>query len=556
MNQIDTHLLIVGGGAAGLAAACKAYEEGLDRILIVEGSNELGGILLQCIHTGFGLEYFKENLTGPEYMQRFLNKIGKYGIQVMTKTMALQIDTRSRYEHVVTVSSPERGFFSINAKAVIMTTGCRERGRDELNIPGDRPAGVMTAGTAQRYMDIYGYLPGKEVVVVGSGDIGMIMARRFSQEGANVKGVYEILPYACGLRRNQSQCLKDFGIPLHLSSTVIQINGRSRVESVVVAKVDEAFNPIPGTEEEVKCDVLILATGLLPDTRFPKLLPEGIGLEIDRGTGGPIVNDLLETNIPNVFAAGNFLLVNDTVDDVTIQGEVAATSAVKALRENGPANVEWKRVIVGEGIRFVVPQMFSGNKDVCFYMRVNRPAESVFIEVPEVNKRFFNRVVRPPEMIKLVLGKEHLSSGNLSFQIRHSTKSLKVEKPVQVCEGRTYKEITCIICPVGCQTVVEMEGDQVKEIKGASCTRGFEFIRQEAVCPVRILFTVVPIEGSSSVKVLPVRSDKPIAKGLLDEAYRQLAFCKAKVPIQAGDVIVRDFLRQGVNIVASRTVQS
>ncbi|MEM3404033.1 MAG: FAD-dependent oxidoreductase [Nitrososphaeria archaeon] len=556
MNQINTHLLIVGGGAAGLAAACKAYEEGLDNVLIVEGSKELGGILLQCIHTGFGLEYFKENLTGPEYMQRFLDKIRKYGIQVMTQTMALKIDSRSRYEHIVTVSSPEKGFFNIDAKAVIMTTGCRERGRDELNIPGDRPAGVMTAGTAQRYMDVYGYLPGKEVVVVGSGDIGLIMARRFSQEGANVKGVYEILPYACGLRRNQSQCLKDFGIPLHLSSTVIQINGKKRVESVIVSKVDEAFNPIPGTEEEVKCDVLILATGLLPDTRFPKLLPEGIGLKIDPGTGGPIVNDLFETNIPNIFAAGNFLLVNDTVDDVTIQGEVAAISAAKALADKSPVDVDWKHAIVGEGIRFVVPQMFSGNKDVCFYMRVTRPAENVFIEVPEVDKRFFNRIVRPPEMIKLVLSEEQLSSGNLTFKIKPSTSFLKAAEPIQIREGRTYKEITCIVCPVGCQTMVEMVGDQVREIKGATCTRGIEFIRQEAVCPVRILFTVVPVENSSSVKVLPVRSDKPVEKNLLNEAYRRLATCRVKAPIQAGDLIVRDFPCQGVNIVACRTVLS
>ena len=548
-------LLIIGGGAAGLAAACKAYEEGLEKILVVEGDKELGGILLQCVHTGFGLEYFKENLTGPEYIQRFIDKIQRYNIETLTESMALDIETRSKFDHVISIAGLGNGFTKIGAKAVIITTGCRERGRDELNIPGDRPAGVMTAGTAQRYMDIYGYLPGKEVVIVGSGDIGLIMARRFSQEGAVVKGVYEILSYTCGLRRNQAQCLQDFGIPLYLGSTVVQINGRKKLESVIVAKVDDNLTPVPGTEEKINCDLLVLAAGLLPDNRFPRVSPEGLGLEIDAGTSGPIVNEFLETSSPNIFAAGNFLMVNDTVDDVTVQGEIAAQSAVKFLREGHPLQIKWKQATPGYGIRFVVPQKYSGTVDVKFYMRVKKPSDNIFIEVPEIGRRFFLRVVRPPEIIRLNLTKDTIKSEYLTFQIKPSGSKSKHVESLRRCEDKICKSIICTVCPIGCLTTVVIEGDEVKEIRGAFCKRGLDFIRQEAICPVRVLFTVVPIEGSSTIGVLPVRSDRPIPKNLLDQSLKALSKIRVKVPVNVGDIIVDDLLGKNFNIISSRTVR-
>ena len=556
MINKEADVLIVGGGAAGLAAACKAFKEDAGKIVIIEGAKELGGILLQCVHTGFGLEYFNENLTGPEYMQKFIDKISNYNIETLTQAMVIGIETKSSFDHFVDIVSSENGFMKIYAKTVILTTGCRERGRDELNIPGDRPAGVMTAGTAQRYMDIYGYLPGKEVIVVGSGDIGLIMARRFSQEGAHVKGVYEILSYTCGLRRNQAQCLLDFGIPLYLGSTVVQIKGKKRIESVVVAKVNENLIPILGTEEEVKCDLLVLATGLVPDLRFPRMLPEGVGFEIDLGTGGPVVNEFLETSVPNIFAAGNFLMVNDIVDDVTSQGEIAALSAVRALEGAASKGIQWKHVVLGNGIRSVVPQKFSGIMDVKFYIRIKEPAENAYIEVPEIGVRSFNRVLRPPEMVRLEFSKDLLKCDNLTFQVKVRGNVVKKSNIVKGCEGMATKSIICIVCPIGCQTTVIMDGDKVKEIQGALCSRGLEFIRQEATFPVRILFTVVPIEGASTIGVLPIRSDKPVPKQLLERSLKELSKVNVKAPIKVGDIIVKDLLGQGFNMIASRTVNS
>jgi CxxC motif-containing protein len=268
------------------------------------------------------------------------------------------------------------------------------------------------------------------------------------------------------------------------------------------------------------------------------------------------VNEFLETSLPNVFAAGNFLMVNDIVDDVTLQGEIAALSAVRALERAASKGIQWKHVVLGNGIRSIVPQKFSGTMDVKFYIRIKEPAENAYIEVPEIGVHSFNRVLRPPEMVRLKFSKDLLKCDNLTFQVKATGSAVKKPNIVKGGEGMATKSIICIVCPIGCQTTVIMDGDKVKEIQGALCSRGLEFIRQEATSPVRILFTVVPIEGASTIGVLPIRSDKPVPKQLLERSLKELSRVNVKAPIKVGDIIMKDLLGQGFNIIASRTVNS
>ena len=314
-------LIVIGGGPAGMAAALAAYKKGVKKILIVERGDKLGGILNQCIHTGFGLEYFKEELTGPEYADRFIKMIAKSDIEVMTDTMVLGVTP----DKIVSMSSSVYGYRVEKAKAVILAMGCRERARGALQIPGDRPAGVLTAGTAQRYVNIDGYLPGKRVVILGSGDIGLIMARRLTLEGAEVLACVEIKSQSGGLKRNIVQCLDDFNIPLMLSHTVTEIRGKERVESVTVAQVDECMKPILGTEIVLECDTLLLSCGLIPENELSKSL----GLEIDRKTMGPCLDENLQTGISGIFACGNVAHVHDVVDNVTKEAIKAGEAAAR-----------------------------------------------------------------------------------------------------------------------------------------------------------------------------------------------------------------------------------
>ena len=334
-------LVIIGGGPAGLAAALGARKQGIKDILIVERDKELGGILNQCIHNGFGLHTFKEELTGPEYAGRYIEQVKDAGIPYVTDSMVLSIQSMSQYksslqaDKVITMVSRTEGIIQIQAKAVILAMGCRERPRGALNIPGYRPAGIYSAGTAQRLVNMEGYLPGREVVILGSGDIGLIMARRMTLEGARVKVVAELMPYSGGLKRNIVQCLNDYDIPLKLSHTVVDIHGKERVTGITLAKVDEKGKPIPGTEEEYTCDTLLLSCGLIPENELSREL----GVELNPVTSGPVVDESLETNVPGVFACGNVLHVHDLVDFVSEEADRAGTCAARyILQENHSSN--------------------------------------------------------------------------------------------------------------------------------------------------------------------------------------------------------------------------
>ena len=332
-------LVIIGGGPAGLAAALGARKQGIKDILIVERDKELGGILNQCIHNGFGLHTFKEELTGPEYAGRYIEQVKDAGIPYVTDSMVLSIQSMSQYksslqaDKVITMVSRTEGIIQIQAKAVILAMGCRERPRGALNIPGYRPAGIYSAGTAQRLVNMEGYLPGREVVILGSGDIGLIMARRMTLEGARVKVVAELMPYSGGLKRNIVQCLNDYDIPLKLSHTVVDIHGKERVTGITLAKVDEKGKPIPGTEEEYTCDTLLLSCGLIPENELSREL----GVKLNPVTSGPVVDESLETNVPGVFACGNVLHVHDLVDFVSEEADRAGTCAARYILQENPS---------------------------------------------------------------------------------------------------------------------------------------------------------------------------------------------------------------------------
>lgn len=410
MSNMKTYdLVVIGGGSGGLSAAISAYDEGVKNILVLEKEEYLGGILLQCIHNGFGLHTFKEELTGPEYADRFVKELIEREIEYKVNTFVTEIKKNDE-DFTVIYSNQEEGFVLVNAKTIITATGCSERTRGEISMQGDRPSGVMTAGMAQKYLNLEGYLVGKNVFILGSGDIGLIMARRMVLEGANVLGVAELMPYSNGLNRNIVQCLEDFNIPLYLSHTVKRVIGKDRLESVIIQQVDENLNFIEGTEITFNCDTLLLSVGLIPNN--PLLTP--LGVLMHPKTKGPLVDEYLMTNVKGIFACGNSLHVHDLVDFVTSEGAISGKSAAKYLKDNLDTN-NIININNGKGISYVLPKTMYLNNDTTFKLnfRVNKPYKDVELIIKQndkIIKKLKKAYLIPAEMESVIILKKDVIS--------------------------------------------------------------------------------------------------------------------------------------------------
>jgi NADPH-dependent 2,4-dienoyl-CoA reductase/sulfur reductase-like enzyme/CxxC motif-containing protein len=541
-------VVVIGGGPAGLAAGISAAENGAKSVLILERNDTLGGILNQCIHNGFGLHHFKEEMTGPEYAHRFIEQLPKYpAIEVLTGAMVLDVSAGK----IVSAIHAEHGYVQIEANAVVLSMGCRERTRGAIGIPGTRPAGIFTAGSAQLYMNIEGFTVGKRIVILGSGDIGLIMARRLTLEGAKVLGVYEVLPYSSGLTRNIVQCLEDYGIPLYLSHTITCIRGEKRVEQVVVQRVDERRKPIPGTEREIDCDTLLLSVGLIPENE----LSRQAGLEISPRTNGPVVYENMETSVPGIFACGNVAHVHDLVDFVTAESIRAGASAA-GYKFKEPEKII--QIQNGEGVGYTVPQKVrpeNVEKGVDVFFRVTAIYKTSNIEVKSgdaVIASFKREHLAPGEMEKITLPKAFLEkagetplvvSVNSAEKLSGSSIQFRTKRP----DGVTG--LICIVCPRGCH--LEVDENNNFAVTGNSCERGAKYGRQEITNPTRVITSTVCAAGGKLVR-MPVKTDQNIPKDRIFEAMKLLDGLEVKSPFKAGEVVVGDICGTGANFISTR----
>jgi len=532
IDMVDYDVLVIGAGPAGLSAAVSANNFGA-KVLVVEREPMPGGILKQCIHDGFGVIEFRERLTGPEYAERYIEKLNELDIDVLLQSFVLDIKKENDFFYVTIQNN--RGISIKKSKAIVLATGCRERTSKQIFIHGDRPAGVFTAGTAQYLVNIMGLLPCKRCVILGSGDIGLIMARRLTLEGAQVLGVYEIQSQPSGLARNISQCLEDFKIPLFLSHTVTRVFGKERLKAVEIMKVDENKKPIPSTARIIECDGLILAVGLIPENE----LAESLGIEMDEKTRGPVVDQNMMTSVKGVFSCGNALHVHDLVDYVTQTGKIAGRSA--ALYSKGLLTVNsYSEIEFSNDIAYCVPQRisFPCQKKIRLFFRVKYQKKNAKLLVRSnetITQKTFE-IIRPQQTEFVDF---EVSGGKIAIELA-GLGGEDVEK--------STKKIVCIVCPKGCE--IEILDENNATFRGYSCPRGLEFAKNDLLNPKRILCTTVATIGH---KLLPVKTDRPIPL----ESFKEVMDCVKKIvvekPVTRGEIVFENIAKTGANLVATGT---
>ncbi len=550
----DDHVadvVVVGGGPAGLAAAVAARKARPDaRVVVLERDTAAGGILRQCIHNGFGLHHFGEELTGPEYAGRFVKQAEEAGAEIWTDTMVLSV-TKDRE---IVCMNPKRGLVRLRAGAVVLAMGCRERTRGALSIPGTRPAGVYTAGCAQRLVNMEGFLPGRKVVILGSGDIGLIMARRMTWEGAEVKLVAELMPYSSGLNRNIVQCLVDNGIPLKFNHTVVRILGKERVEGVVVAEVDPATRaPVPGTEETVECDTLMLSVGLLPENE----LTTAAGVALDPVTGGAAVDQTRQTSVPGVFACGNVLHVHDLVDNVTAESLLAGEAAAIFATGEGlrPSPNPSRAVRAAGAVRYVVPQRVAADAEgkIDLYFRVGAVQKPAVCEVRcggEVVATRRKPVMTPGEMEKITVEGAKIT-GDIEVFVSSPETAPRAGAPAPAeaaPPGAT--EMTCICCPMGCRLTIAPKEGGGWTVAGNSCPRGAKYAVQEMEAPERVVTSTVRVECGAT-PLVAAKTASPVPKGSIPACLDAIRALAVPAPIAVGQVLAPDLAGTGVALVAT-----